>query len=75
MSRRAAAFLAAALLWLAAAALFAAHLAGRSLDDFFITYRYAQNLAAGDGLVFNPGSGSSAPPLPASPCCSRQGTC
>ena len=30
-------------------------LAGRSLDDFFITYRYAANLAAGDGFVFNPG--------------------
>jgi hypothetical protein len=24
-------------------------------DDFFITYRYAANLAAGDGFVFNPG--------------------
>jgi arabinofuranosyltransferase len=24
-------------------------------DDMFITYRYAQNLAAGRGLVFNPG--------------------
>ena len=66
MSRRAAAFLAAALLWLAAAALFSAHLAGRSLDDFFITYRYAQNLSAGDGLVFNPGErvfGTTAPGL------------
>ncbi|MBK8979384.1 MAG: hypothetical protein IPM29_26090 [Planctomycetes bacterium] len=25
------------------------------LDDAFITFRYAKNLAAGDGLVFNPG--------------------
>jgi hypothetical protein len=25
------------------------------LDDSFITYRYAQNLAAGNGLVYNPG--------------------
>ena len=25
-------------------------------DDAFITYRYAQNLAAGHGLVFNPGA-------------------
>jgi hypothetical protein len=30
-------------------------LAGRSLDDFFITYRYAWNLAHGNGFVFNPG--------------------
>lgn len=26
-----------------------------SFDDAFITYRYARNLAQGDGLVFNPG--------------------
>lgn len=26
-----------------------------ALDDFFITYRYADNLAAGRGFVFNPG--------------------
>jgi hypothetical protein len=40
-------------------ALFAALPAWRFLglasDDMFITYRYAQNLAAGHGLVFNPG--------------------
>jgi hypothetical protein len=50
--------------WLAVAALFCAHLAGRSLDDFFITYRYAQNLAQGNGFVFNPGErvfGTTAP--------------
>ena len=29
--------------------------AGLASDDVFITYRYAQNLAAGHGLVFNPG--------------------
>jgi hypothetical protein len=61
-----AALLAAALLWLAIAALLSAHLAGRSLDDFFITYRYAQNLAQGHGLVFNPGErvfGTTAPGL------------
>jgi hypothetical protein len=66
LSRRVAALSAAALLWLAIAALFAAHLAGRSLDDFFITYRYAQNLAQGHGLVFNPGErvfGTTAPGL------------
>ena len=54
----------AVLLWLALAALFCGHLAGRSLDDFFITYRYAQNLAQGNGFVFNPGErvfGTTAP--------------
>jgi len=34
---------------------FAVRLAGRATDDMYITYRYAQNLAAGRGLVFNPG--------------------
>ncbi len=28
---------------------------GHSLDDAFITYRYARNLAEGQGLVYNPG--------------------
>jgi hypothetical protein len=63
---RAAGFLVAALLWLAVAALFCFRLQGRSLDDFFITYRYAQNLAQGNGLVFNPGErvfGTTAPGL------------
>jgi hypothetical protein len=63
---RVAAFLVAALLWLAIAALFSWRLAGKSLDDFFITYRYAQNLAQGNGLVFNPGErvfGTTAPGL------------
>lgn len=35
-----------------------------AVDDFFITYRYAANLAAGDGLTFNPGErvfGTTAP--------------
>ncbi len=27
----------------------------RTIDDAFITYRYARNLIAGDGFVFNPG--------------------
>lgn len=27
----------------------------RTIDDAFITFRYAQNLLAGNGLVFNPG--------------------
>jgi len=47
----------------AALALLAAVLAARALaagvchvyDDAFITYRYAVNLARGDGLVYNPG--------------------
>jgi arabinofuranosyltransferase len=63
---RVAAFLVAALLWLAIAALFSWRLAGKSLDDFFITYRYAQNLVQGNGLVFNPGErvfGTTAPGL------------
>ena len=34
---------------------FAVRLAGRATDDMYITYRYAQNLSAGRGLVFNPG--------------------
>lgn len=42
-------------LWAGIAAVAVAGLAGRSLDDFFITYRYADNLAAGRGFVFNPG--------------------
>jgi hypothetical protein len=43
------------LLWCAIAALFAARLAGWTSDDFYITYRYARNLAQGHGFVFNPG--------------------
>jgi hypothetical protein len=41
--------------WGLLAAVFVRRLAGRSLDDFFITYRYAWNLAHGNGFVFNPG--------------------
>jgi len=41
--------------WGILAAVFVARLAGRSLDDFFITYRYAWNLAHGNGFVFNSG--------------------
>jgi len=41
--------------WVLLAVLFVQRLAGRSLDDFFITYRYAWNLAHGNGFVFNPG--------------------
>src|SRR5688572_2230253 len=41
--------------WLALAGALAVRLAGRAVDDVFITYRYAQNLASGAGFVFNPG--------------------
>ena len=48
----------AALLTLAALVLLAAHLAlfwDWTSDDAYISFRYAENLAAGRGLVFNPG--------------------
>jgi hypothetical protein len=53
-----------ALLWLILVAVFVQRLRGRSFDDFFITYRYAQNLVEGNGFVFNPGErvfGTTAP--------------
>ena len=37
------------------AGLLAAKVSGQSVDDVFITYRYAQNLVSGHGFVFNPG--------------------
>jgi hypothetical protein len=46
---------AAVLAWALLAAWLARRLAGLALDDFFITYRYAWNLAAGHGFAFNPG--------------------
>lgn len=42
-------------LWAVAAAVLVFRLAGHAADDFFITYRYAWNLAHGAGFVFNPG--------------------
>lgn len=42
-------------LWAVAAGLLVARFWGHAADDFFITYRYAWNLAHGQGLVFNPG--------------------
>jgi hypothetical protein len=51
-------------LWCAIGAFFAIRLAGWAPDDFYITYRYARNLALGSGFVFNPGErvfGSSDP--------------
>lgn len=56
--------IAAGIAWLAFAILAAWRWHARAQDDFFITFRYAQNLAAGGGLVFNPGErafGTTAP--------------
>lgn len=44
-----------ATVWALLAAALAVGLAGRAPDDMFITYRYAWNLAHGEGFVFNPG--------------------
>src|SRR5262249_17336375 len=52
------------LLWAFLAAGIAARLAGKALDDFFITYRYAWNLAAGHGFTFNPGERGVGTPQP-----------
>jgi hypothetical protein len=41
--------------WALLAAAIGWRLRGLAVDDFFITYRYAQNLAGGHGFVFNPG--------------------
>ncbi len=41
--------------WGALAAAYVARLDGRAQDDHYITYRYARNLAEGEGLVYNPG--------------------
>jgi hypothetical protein len=56
--------LAAAALWLVPAVYAAWRLGEKSFDDFYITFRYAWNLAAGHGFVFNPGErvfGTTAP--------------
>jgi hypothetical protein len=45
----------AAAAWTALAAVLAVRVAGKAVDDFYITYRYAWNLAHGHGFVFNPG--------------------
>lgn len=44
-----------ALSWAGVVAWIGWRLAGRAPDDMFITYRYAWNLAHGQGFVFNPG--------------------
>ncbi|HEV8239862.1 MAG TPA: hypothetical protein VGS57_10890 [Thermoanaerobaculia bacterium] len=54
----------AAAAWLAFALAVALRNRAAAIDDFFITFRYAQNLAAGHGLVFNLGEhafGTTAP--------------
>ncbi len=45
----------AVLCWAAVAGWLAWRFRGQALDDFFITYRYSLNLAAGHGFVFNAG--------------------
>jgi hypothetical protein len=55
---------AAGVLWLIPAIYASWRLGEKSFDDFYITYRYAWNLAAGHGFVFNPGErvfGTTAP--------------
>lgn len=53
MTRRLAA--ACGLLWSLLAVFSVWRFAGWTVDDFYITYRYAENLARGLGLVYNPG--------------------
>ncbi|MEM7048294.1 MAG: hypothetical protein AAF604_01485 [Acidobacteriota bacterium] len=55
-----------ATVWLVALAILCGRFWGIALDDFFITFRYAQNLSEGHGFVFNPGErvfGTTAPGL------------
>ncbi|HKH48474.1 MAG TPA: hypothetical protein VKM72_27745 [Thermoanaerobaculia bacterium] len=44
-----------ALPWLLIAAAAVVRFQGWTVDDFYITYRYAENLAQGSGFVYNPG--------------------
>lgn len=46
---------AAVVFWLVLAALLVGAVGETASDDMFITYRYAYNLAHGDGFVYNPG--------------------
>ncbi len=53
-----------AVLWVGLAGALAMRVRGQTVDDFFITFRYAENLLAGEGFVFNPGErvfGTTAP--------------
>ena len=62
-------------LWLAVAAAVTALYGGSAMDDFFITYRYADNLGDGRGFVLIRASGCSASPsrltAPRSDCSTR----
>ena len=52
------------LLWAAYGTWMAVDRGAAALDDFYITFRYAQNFVHGEGLVFNPGErvfGTTAP--------------
>ena len=49
----------AGLFWLLLAVPFVASVGDRALDDLWVTYRYAGNLLAGDGLVYDPGGNAS----------------
>lgn len=65
-ARRSASELAGVALLAVTAAVMARRMGDFAIDDFFITYRYAENLASGLGLVFNPGErvfGTTAPGL------------
>ena len=55
LSRPAVGTAALGLLWVLLLAWIGLRLAGRAPDDMYITYRYAWNLAHGEGFVFNPG--------------------
>jgi len=53
--RRSAAFLVVLCAWAVLLIIIALRINGLALDDMYITYRYAHNLLAGNGLTFNPG--------------------
>lgn len=42
-------------LWIPVGIYFVVQHGGKALDDFFVTFRYAENLVQGHGFVFNPG--------------------
>ncbi|MCH9647536.1 MAG: hypothetical protein K0U98_04810 [Deltaproteobacteria bacterium] len=42
-------------LWVPLGIYFVYQHSGKALDDFFVTFRYAENLVQGHGFVFNPG--------------------
>lgn len=54
-SRLSPTLLMALVLWVFIAGWFLDTVGSSAVDDMYITYRYARNLASGDGFVFNPG--------------------